>query len=88
MSWSPSQDRRKNPIELALVDFDVSVLGTPRGIQRLTVDHAPHREALQGNVPTIIHWGPLAAELRHNDYAERSVTIERLRNGTFRMLIA
>jgi hypothetical protein len=85
--WSQSTDRQGNPIEQAGVPFDVRIEGQARGTVVLTVDHAPHRESGQGNVPTVIHWGSLAAELRANDYSGKTLTLERLSGGKYRLTI-
>jgi hypothetical protein len=86
--WKESVDRRGNLIELADVPFEVSISGVDRGTFTLSVDHGPHREAQQGNVPTIIHWGrELAAVLRAHDFSGRMLTLERIDGGTYRLVI-
>jgi hypothetical protein len=48
------------------------------------LSHAPDREAGQGNVPTVLHWGPqLNALLRATDCSGHIVRIERLDDGSF-----
>lgn len=88
VEWRRSEDKRGNPIELADVQFEVHINGVDRGTFTLAVDHGPHREAKQGNVPTILHWGSeLAAELRTNDCSGRTLSLERLTGGTYRLVI-
>jgi hypothetical protein len=87
--WAPQHDRRGNPIEVAVVSFDVRVGRARRRRFALKVDHAPHRESGQGNVPTLIHWGPeLGAMLRAHDYTGHLLTLERLEGGSYRLTIA
>jgi hypothetical protein len=87
VSWTPAFDRGGNKIELAQVPFHVRIKGVDRGTIVLTVDHGPHREALQGNVPTLIHWGPLSADMRAADYSGETLTLERLSDATYRLTI-
>ena len=86
--WRPDVDQRGNPIEVADVPFHVRINGQDRGTMVLKVDHGPHREAQQGNVPTIVHWGRgLAADLRANDYSGQILVLERLDGGEYRLAI-
>jgi hypothetical protein len=86
--WRQDADGRGNPIDLAAVSFGVRIDGIDRGTFTLMVDHGPHREAGQGNVPTIIHWGKeLAAELRAHDRSGQTLTLERFDDDTFRVTI-
>lgn len=86
--WKHAVDRGTKPIELADVPFDVRIGGVDRGTFVLKVDHGPHRESEQGNVPTLIHWGhELGAELRRHDRSGRMLTLERLDTGTYRLTI-
>jgi hypothetical protein len=88
VDWKPAVDRGKKPIELADVEFDVTIDGVDRGTFKLKVDHGPHRESKQGNVPTLIHWGPeLGAMLRAHDHSGQMLTLERLEGGSYRLTI-
>jgi hypothetical protein len=86
--WSPQIDREGNPIEVASVPFDVKINGAPIGMFSLVVDHAPHREEEQDNVTTILHWGrDMGAILRGTSHYQKTVTISRLSDGTYRLEI-
>ncbi len=88
LQWTTGTDSRGNQIETAQVTFDVTIAGVARGPMVFRVDHAPHREADQNNVPTIVHWDQLADELRMNDHTGGTITIESLDGGGYRMEIA
>jgi hypothetical protein len=86
--WAKSVDSRGNSIEVAVVNFDVTLRGVSKGSVPLKVDHAPHRESAQNNHATVVHWGSLMADFRGVDYTGDTVTIERMSDGTFRLEIA
>lgn len=87
--WATTADSRGNPTETATIPMDVTIAGVPRGVVNLRVDHAPHREAGQANVPTILHWGPtLSAILHATDYHGHTVMISQISDGTYRLEIA
>lgn len=89
IDWRPDTDSKGNPTEKAEVEFDTTIDGVFHGRQSLIVDHAPHREAGQANVPTILHWGEtIGALLRQTNYAGYFVVIERAADGTYRLEIA
>jgi hypothetical protein len=53
------------------------------------VDHAPHREAGQRNVPTILHWGDTLGQLlRSTPMQGRVVTLSRLSSDEYELTIA
>jgi hypothetical protein len=88
-TWTTGVDRRGNPIETARVPFAVVVGGSSLGVVTLRVDHAPHREAGQSNVPTILHWGDtLGSRLRSTPMQGHVVTLARLSDGTYGLTIA
>jgi hypothetical protein len=70
------------------VQFHVTINGTDLGLQGLTIDHAPHREAGQNNVPTVLHWGTLAATLRETNYTGFYVILTRSFGGDYRLEIS
>jgi hypothetical protein len=88
-NWVASEDSRRNPIETARVPFAVVIGGTSHGVVDLRVDHAPHREADQDNVLTILHWGgTLGPILRSTPVHGRVVTLSRLSNGKYELTIS
>jgi hypothetical protein len=88
-AWVDAHDSHGNEIEEAVVPFEVAVGGVDLGILDLRISYAPHREAGQGNVPTVLHWGArLNALLRATDYSGHIVRIERLDDSSFRLQIA
>lgn len=86
-NWAADTDANGNAIEVATVPMKVTLRGVSQGIVSLIVDHGPHREAGQGNVPTILHWGALLPELRRVDYTGSRVTISSLSDGSFELEI-
>ena len=83
-----SISRRGKDYEEAHIVFDVEFSGRDYGQQVLLVDHAPHREAGQNNVVTLIHWGPeLGQWLRGNDQTDKWVVIERDDQGEYQLRI-
>ena len=80
--------RAGNPHDIADVDFDVTVSGVHIGPLTLRIDHAPHREASQDNVPTVLAWGPrLGAMLGGTSHVGDWVVIERDTAGQFHLTI-
>jgi hypothetical protein len=75
------------PAEETNIAADVSINGKDLGKITLRVDHAEHRIADQGNVPTLLHWGSLGQTLRDTSYAGDYVLIEARSDGTFRLSI-
>lgn len=74
--------------EETFVDFAVTVLGRDVGSVTLRIDHAPHREADQDNVPTVLHWGELAPLLHETNYTNHYVILSRYEDGSHALEIA
>ena len=71
-----------NPLtEWANVTMAVFVYGQLLGNMIFRVDHNPQREAAQGNVTTVLKWGPMNAYLRANDHENDWVLLEALNDG-------
>jgi hypothetical protein len=76
--WVNGTTRTGKPLEIAIVPMDVTIAGAHLGAVDIRIDHAPHREAGQGNVPTILHWGSvIGALMRATDYTGRTVEVSR-----------
>jgi hypothetical protein len=86
--WQTTQSQHGQPLDFANVTFDVVIDGQALGARTLRVDHAPHREQGQSNVPTDLKWGNLSPALLATDYTDYWVVLERLVNGDFRLEIA
>jgi hypothetical protein len=87
-TWAATTDSHGNPTETATIPMEVSILGVSHGAVNVRVDHAPHREAGQHNVPTILHWGTtLGAILRATDYTGRKVSLSWMSDGSYRLEI-
>ncbi len=83
-----SISRRGKEYEEAHVTFNVEFPERDSDQQVLLVDHAPHREAGQNNVVTLIHWGlTLGQWLQGNDQTDKWVVIERDDEGEYRLRI-
>ena len=87
-AWSQSVDGNQNQIEVAVVRFDVTIMGASYGGIDLEVDHAPHRISDQANHATVLHWGPLEEVLRATDYTGRMLSILLMSDGSFRLEIS
>lgn len=74
--------------EETFVPFQVTIVGQDLGNVTLRIDHAPHREADQDNVPTVLHWGDLAPTLRDTNYANHYVILTRAEDGSYALEIA
>ncbi len=79
--------RAGNDIDVADIEFDVIVRGRSLGKMTLTVDHAPHREAGQNNVPSVLAWGPLNRILTRTSHVGDWVVIDRDASGEFKLTI-
>lgn len=79
--------RPRGLFEETTVPFHVVVSGVDYGIRTLRVDHAPWREAAQGNHTTVLHWDDVAAILDATDHTGHHVILERLTDGSFRLEI-
>lgn len=75
------------PADEALVPFEVTIDGRYLGTHALNVSHAPHREAGQANVPTVLHWDDLMPELRSHNYAGYWVVLARTDDGRYQLSI-
>ena len=86
-TWS-TVSRGQNNYDVANVQMDVTIRGTSHGNQTLTVDHAPHREAEQNNVPTVLAWGTTINKvLTSTSHIDDWVIIERDTAGKFKLTI-
>jgi hypothetical protein len=79
--------RARGLFEETTVPFHVVVNGVDHGIRTLRVDHAPWREAGQGNHTTVLHWDDVAVILDTTDHTGDYVILERLTDGSFRLEI-
>ncbi len=87
LDWQ-TQTRNGRQVEEAISDFDVAISGVSLGKLPLQIDHAPHREAGQNNVPTVLSWGSdLGERLRMTSYINDWVVIERDTHGDFALTI-
>lgn len=85
--WS-STSRSGKTYDVAPVPFDVTVRGNHLGTINLVIDHAPHREADQNNVPTVLAWGTiLNRTLTGSSHVNDWVIIERDTSGNFKLTI-
>lgn len=88
LEWARDSDLRGNLLETAAVPISVLVKGVALGVLEMRIDHAPHREAGQNNVPTVLHWGPVMGSiLRAEPYMGSTVILDRLKSGAFRLMI-
>jgi hypothetical protein len=79
--------RGANSYDVADVEFDVTIRGKSLGKINLRIDHAPHREAAQNNVTTVLAWGPINKILTASSHVGDWVAIERDTSGNFSLAI-
>ena len=92
LAWSQQMMRSHRgqpprPKELTIVPFDVYVGARHLGTHNLNVDHAPSREAGQGNSPTWLNWSSLGDVISQGNYVGWYLLLERLSDGTFRLTL-
>lgn len=86
LPWTPSDGKASE--QEVVVRFHAWVDGQDLGEQDLRLSHDPRRIAGQGNVPTVLHWGPLGPILRGTNYIGFYVTLERVLGGRFNLVIS
>lgn len=86
LPWTPRAGR---PTEQeVLVDFDCTIDGSNVGVVTVRLSHDLDRISGQANIPSLLHWGPiLGAQLRARNFVGQYISIERLTDGTFRLVI-
>lgn len=87
-NWETKSVRRRAK-EHATVQFTVAIDGKPFGRHELLLSHTPGFEANQGNRTTVLHWGEVVgAHLKAVDYTGKTISLENLGDGSFRLTIA
>lgn len=87
LAWGSSSLPGKGREE-ATIPVEVVIDATPLGTHRLTVDHNPRFESDQRNRTVVLRWGDTLNEhLRKNDLTGRYATVERLSDGSCRLVI-
>lgn len=86
LPWTPSDGKATE--QEVVVRFHVWIDGQDHGEQDLRLSHDPRRIAGQGNVPTVLHWGPLSPVLRSTNFIDFNVSLERLVGGRFNLVIS
>ncbi|WFF32857.1 hypothetical protein FAM19024_002405 [Propionibacterium freudenreichii] len=86
LPWTPTAG--KTTEQEVVVKFHVWVDGTDFGEREIRLSHDPHRISGQGNVPTVLHWGPLSPLLRSTNYIGYYVTLERVVGGGYNLVVS
>jgi hypothetical protein len=87
LPWSP-RSGHESQLEV-IVAFDAYVDGVSYGELDIRISHDPLRASDQGNVTTLLHWGPVLGEvLRAGNFVGSYVTLERVQPDGFRLVIA
>ncbi len=87
-NWAGTR-QSTGPKEGVDVPFNVVIDGQHKGESWLNVDHAAHRVAGQGNVPTWLHWGSELGEyLQITDRVGDYVTLEKSSDGHYTITIS
>ncbi len=86
LPWAPTDGKESE--QEVVVGFRTWIDGYDLSIQELRISHDARRISGQGNVPTVLHWGPLARVLRDTNYVGLYVSLERLDNGDYNLIIS
>jgi len=86
-AWA-SEPKPRGELETAEIDVEVLIDGTSVGVHRMVVDHADYRIADQSNVPTWLKWKEFGEHLQQHDQRDKTVSLERFADGTYRAHIA
>lgn len=86
LPWAPTPGKESE--QEVFVMFNTWIDGTDFGVQELRVSHDPVRISGQGNVPTVLHWGVLAPELRATSYVGLYISLERTIAGGYNLVIS
>ena len=85
VSWVPDPTRPGR--EQAQVRFDVTIDGVKAGTHVLHMKFDPTRDASQNNFTTDLKWGSLTPVIIGTDHVGHWVAVERLEDGSFRLII-
>lgn len=86
LPWTPSDGKASE--QEVMVRFRIWIDGQDHGVQDIRLSHDPRRIAGQGNVPTVLHWGPLSPVLRATNYIGFYINLECLAVGGFNLVIS
>ncbi|WP_327415310.1 phospholipase D family protein [Streptomyces sp. NBC_01233] len=86
LPWTPTEG--KDTEQEVVVGFRTWIDGTDLGIQELRLSHDPKRISGQGNVPTVLHWGALASEMRETNYVGLYISLECTTGGEYNLVIS
>lgn len=86
LPWTPADG--KDSEQEVIVRFQTWIDGQDHGMQDLRISHDPRRIAGQGNVPTVLHWGPIGKILRETNYVGYFINLERTESGNFFLIIS
>ncbi len=86
LPWTPTDGKESE--QEVIVRFQTWIDGQDHGMQDLRISHDPRRIAGQGNVPTVLHWGPIGKILRETNYVGHFINLERTENGDFFLIIS
>jgi len=86
LPWTPTEGKASE--QEVVVGFHSWIDGQDLGVQELRLSHDLNRVSGQGNVPTVLHWGPLGVLLRSTNYIGFYVSIERTTSGEYNLVIS
>lgn len=83
--WTPDPD--DPTIEYTLVEMEVFIHGTSRGTHEFRIDHDLDRVSGQGNVPTVLKWGPMSDYMLKHNHVDDWVLLEKYDDDSFALKI-
>lgn len=85
--WTRETTNTGEPLETAVIPFEVTFLGRSLGELNIPVTYAPNREASQANYTTLLHLGPLGSRFARNDLTGNWLVLRRFDNGRLALSI-
>lgn len=74
-------------IEYTVVNMEVYIYGKSQGVFPFRVDHDLRRVSGQGNVPTVLKWGPMSDYMLKHNHVDDWALLEKYEDGTFTLKI-
>ncbi|MEV7350590.1 phospholipase D family protein [Micromonospora chalcea] len=86
--WRPMRTATGRPKDKAIVPMDTTIGGVAMGVLNFEVTYAANRESGQNNYTSTLHIEPLAHIFQQQNMEGRTLEIEALSDGTYRLTIS
>lgn len=81
-TWEETQNG-----EVTTIESEIEIDGENKGVFELKVTHEPHRESLQDNVTTILHWGDAIPCIVENNITGKTLELYHNDDNSFKISI-